>query len=180
MAGTPKFTVLHEKFRGKTFTIDKETMSIGRREGVDIHISDSSLSGHHADIIRGERDGKFVYILRDNDSTNGTRINNIQITEQELKNNDLILFGGIEVLFDGDSDSSSSNAFSQHTHTIDLSSIDTSMSTVHNMSSLNPFAEKEAKKHTIMNKLMLIVAALVGTGAIAMALKFIIHTFGNK
>ena len=64
MAGTPKFTVLHEKFRGKTFTIDQETMSIGRREGVDIHLSDSSLSGHHADIIRAERDGKFVYILR--------------------------------------------------------------------------------------------------------------------
>ena len=175
MAGTPKFTVLHEKFRGKTFTIDQETMSIGRREGVDIHLSDSSLSGHHADIIRAERDGKFVYILRDNDSTNGTRINNIQITEQELKNNDLILFGGIEVLFDGDSDSAS-NSFSQNTHTIDLSSIDTSMSTVHNMSSLNPFAEKEAKKHSFMNKLMIIIATLVATGALAMVVKFIIKT----
>jgi pSer/pThr/pTyr-binding forkhead associated (FHA) protein len=173
MAGTPKFTVLHEKFRGKTFTIDQETMSIGRREGVDIQNSDSSLSGHHADIIRSERDGKVVYILRDNDSTNGTRINNIQITEQELKNNDLILFGGIEVLFDGDSDSSSSNAFSQHTHTIDLSSIDTSMSTVHNMSSLNPFAEKEAKKHSLLNKLMILIVALVAVGAIAIVLFFI-------
>ena len=173
MAGTPKFTVLHEKFRGKTFTIDQETMSIGRREGVDIQISDSSLSGHHADIIRSERDGKVVYILRDNDSTNGTRINNIQITEQELKNNDLILFGGIEVLFDGDSDSSSSNAFSQNTHTIDLSSIDTSMSTVHNMSSLNPFAEKEAKKHSLLNKLMILIVALVAVGAIAIVMFFI-------
>jgi pSer/pThr/pTyr-binding forkhead associated (FHA) protein len=173
MAGSPKFTVLHEKFRGKTFLIDQETMSIGRRDGVDIQLKDSSLSGHHADIIRGERDGRYVYILRDNDSTNGTRINNIQITEQELKNNDLILFGGIEVLFDGDSDSSSGNAFNQNTHTIDLSSIDTSMSTVHNMSSLNPFAEKEAKKHDIVNRIMIAVAVLCGTVAIAAALKFI-------
>lgn len=100
MADNPKLTVLYEKLRGKVFELNKDQMSIGRRDGNDIVIKDASLSGHHADILRVERDGKTVYILRDNDSTNGTRINNLPITEQELKNSDIILFGGVEVLFD--------------------------------------------------------------------------------
>ena len=101
----PKFTVLYEKLRGKTFEIDRDAMSIGRRDTMDICIKDATLSGHHADIIRSQHNGKTVYILRDNDSTNGTRVNNVPITEQELKNSDLILFGAVEVLFDGDSES---------------------------------------------------------------------------
>ena len=95
----PKFTVLFEKLRGKTFEINRDAMSIGRRDSMDICIKDATLSGHHADIIRSERDGKIVYILRDNDSTNGTKVNNVPITEHELKNSDLILFGAVEVLF---------------------------------------------------------------------------------
>ena len=47
------------------------------------------------------------------------------------------------------------------------------MSTVHNMSSLNPFAEKEAKKHSLLNKLMILIVALVAVGAIAIVLFFI-------
>ena len=101
----PTFKVLYEKLRGKTFEINRDAMSIGRRDTMDICIKDSTLSGHHADIIRSERDGKTVYILRDNDSTNGTKVNNVPITEQELKNSDLILFGAVEVLFDGDDES---------------------------------------------------------------------------
>ena len=58
MADHPKLTVLFEKLRGKTFEIDKDQMSIGRRDGMDICIKDSSLSGHHADIIRAEQNGK--------------------------------------------------------------------------------------------------------------------------
>ena len=98
MADNPKLTVLFEKLRGKTFEIDKDEMSIGRRDSNDICIKDSSLSGHHADIFRREVDGKTVYVLRDNDSTNGTRINNVAVTgEQTLKNSDLILFGGVDI-----------------------------------------------------------------------------------
>ena len=52
MMGNPKLTVLNEKMRGQIFEIDRETMSVGRRDGMDICIKDSTLSGHHADIIR--------------------------------------------------------------------------------------------------------------------------------
>ena len=167
MAKTPKFTVLHEKHRGQTFELEKDVISIGRRDGMDICIKDSSMSGHHADLIKTELDdGKVVYILRDNNSSNGTRVNNIPIEEQELKASDLILFGMVEVLYDCEDDAAANN-FAPSTHTIDLSSIDSNMSTVPNVGSLNPFAEAEAKRHTLINRLLIAAAAVLGLVVLA-------------
>ena len=156
----PKFKVLYEKLRGKTFEINRDAMSIGRRDTMDICIKDATLSGHHADIIRSERDGKTVYILRDNDSTNGTKVNNVPITEHELKNSDLILFGAVEVLFDGDSESEGVTTF-QPTVTLDLS-LDSTLSTAPSLSNLNPLAEKEEKKRELTHRIMVIAAAAAG------------------
>ena len=156
----PKFKVLYEKLRGKTFEINRDAMSIGRRETMDICIKDSTLSGHHADIIRSQRDGKTVYILRDNDSTNGTKVNNVPITEQELKNSDLILFGAVEVLFDGDDESDGVTTF-QPTVTLDLS-LDSSVTNAPTLSNLNPLAEQEEKKRELSRKIM--IAAVIAAG----------------
>ena len=156
----PTFKVLYEKLRGKTFEINRDAMSIGRRETMDICIKDSTLSGHHADIIRSQRDGKTVYILRDNDSTNGTKVNNVPITEQELKNSDLILFGAVEVLFDGDEESDGVTSF-QPTVTLDLS-LDSGVSSAPTLANLNPLAEQEEKKREFSRKIM--IGAVVAAG----------------
>ncbi len=160
MADTPKLTVLFEKMRGKTFELNKDSMSVGRRDGMDICIKDASLSGYHADIIRSERDGKTVYTLRDNDSTNGTRINNVPVTEQELKNSDIILFGGVEVLYDNGADEDDGTV--SQTHTIDLSSIESKTSTMPTLRNLDPFAIQEKEKHAKIQKLMLFSLIAVG------------------
>ena len=97
----PRFIVLSEKLRGKIFEISKDEMSIGSHDGNDICIDDASVSEHHADIFRREINGKIVCVLRENNSLNGIRINNVAITgEQVLKNSDIIQFGEIEGLFD--------------------------------------------------------------------------------
>jgi pSer/pThr/pTyr-binding forkhead associated (FHA) protein len=167
----PKFKVLYEKLRGKTFEINRDAMSIGRRETMDICIKDSTLSGHHADIIRSQRDGKTVYILRDNDSTNGTKVNNVPITEQELKNSDLILFGAVEVLFDGDDESDGVTTF-QPTVTLDLS-LDSGVSSAPTLANLNPLAEQEEKKRELSRKIM--IAAVVAAGLmVAVGLVFVL------
>ena len=164
----PKFTVLYEKLRGTTFELNRESMSIGRRDGMDICIKDSSMSGHHADIITAERDGKKVYVLRDNDSTNGTKINGVQITEQELKNSDVILFGSVEVLFDsGSSDEESqTGVFAQTSVTLDLSALDGNMSSVPKFDSLNPLGDQEVKKNKLVNLGMIGLCALAGVGVV--------------
>ena len=169
MADNPKLTVLFEKLRGKTFELNKESMSVGRRDGMDICIKDPSLSGYHADFIRSERDGKVVYTLRDHDSTNGTRINNVPITEQELKNSDIILFGAVEVLYD--SNNGDDSGISQ-THTIDLSSIDSKSATVPTLSNLNPFALQEQEKQAKTQKM--IIYGMVGVGIVVVVLLLIV------
>ena len=169
MADNPKLTVLFEKLRGKTFELNKESMSVGRRDGMDICIKDPSLSGYHADFLRSERDGKVVYTLRDHNSTNGTRINNVPITEQELKNSDIILFGAVEVLYD--SNNGDDGSISQ-THTIDLSSIDSKSATVPTLSNLNPFALQEQAKQAKTQKMM--IYGMIGIGVVVIVLLLVV------
>lgn len=178
--GGPKFTVLYEKLRGTVFELDKETMSIGRRDGVDICIKDSSMSGHHADVIVSERDGKKCYILRDNDSTNGTKINGVPVTEQELKNSDVILFGSVEVLFDSGAseDESGSGVYAPTSVTLDLSSLDGNMSSVPKFDSLNPIVDKEAKKNNLVSWGIIGICSLAGIGVIAFLVFLAKEIFG--
>jgi len=159
MEKKPKFTVLYEKLRGKSFDIDREVMSIGRKDSSDIQLADGSVSSHHADIIRTERDGKVCFILRDNDSTNGTKVNNEPITEQVLKNSDLITFGHVEVLFDGAGELDEESHF---THTIDLGSATTNTTTTQTLTNFSARMMDEKKKNAQTNLLMNIIIVAGG------------------
>jgi len=169
MAKNPKFTVLYEQLRGKTFEIDRDSMLIGRKVDCDIQIADGSVSGSHAVISKREENGKTVYVIRDNDSTNGTRINNIPVTEQILKNSDLITFGNVEVLFDdGTEKSEAAVDFSQMTHTIDISNIDTNTSTSQTLVNFNPMAEQDERKQKMIKHSMHVIYLLLGIGLAAL------------
>ena len=169
MSNTPKLTVLFEKLRGKTFEIDKDVITIGRKDENDICLKDGSVSGHHADIFKVENeDGSVSYVLRDNGSSNGTRINSVLAEEQVLKNNDLIMFGSVEVLFDsndGSNVSTSTSSISRLTHTIDLSSLDGLLSTTPSLTSLNPLALAEEKKKKMVHHILVGTAILLGLAA---------------
>ena len=106
-----------------------------------------------------ERDGKTVYILRDNDSTNGTKVNNEPITEQVLKNSDLITFGHVEVLFDGAGEPDEESHF---THTIDLGSATTNTTTTQTLTNFSARMMDEKKKNAQTNLLMNIIIVAGG------------------
>jgi pSer/pThr/pTyr-binding forkhead associated (FHA) protein len=76
--------------------LDKQLHSIGRRSDNDILIDDTAVSGHHAVIEAREDDyldGHFGFFLKDLNSTNGTYVNDLEITEERRLNNyDLIRF----------------------------------------------------------------------------------------
>ncbi len=97
MAGTPKLIILSEPFRGKTFELTKDLYTIGRVEERDICIPDPAISTYHCALVRkGD-----TYIVKDQGSTNGTRINYVPATDgQELQNSDVIQIGGTEMLYD--------------------------------------------------------------------------------
>jgi len=75
--------------------LEKETITLGRREDNDIVLDDIFVSRHHAQIDKkGER-----YIIKDRDSRYGTFINAERITEAPLNYGDEIQIGNILITF---------------------------------------------------------------------------------
>ncbi|MBO5763040.1 MAG: FHA domain-containing protein [Lentisphaeria bacterium] len=158
MAGNPKLTVLFEKLRGMSFELTGDHMTVGRREPVDICIKDASLSSHHCDLIRTESGS---YIIRDMNSTNGTRVNNVPIEEQELKNSDIIQLGGVEVLYDC-GEGTDQAAGGNLSHTISIDGLDSNLSTVRDLTNYSPFASIERKKQKRNNMLLWMTIVVLG------------------
>jgi pSer/pThr/pTyr-binding forkhead associated (FHA) protein len=135
MTTNPKLIVLSEKLRGKSFDLDKETITVGRTDKADICIKDATISTSHCEFVRSEDS----YILKDCGSTNGTRINNVPVPEggKELKNSDILQFGAVEIFFDSNDGTATSIT---RTHTgIDLDSTETGLGTVKNLGNFSPY-----------------------------------------
>ena len=155
MAGTPKLIILSEQLRGQRFELINDLYTCGRVEDRDICIVDPTISTHHCDFIK--QDGS--YLLFDKGSTNGTRVNNIPITEQLLQNTDILQVGGIEILFDCD-DKSMTSVIKTQTG-INLHGAELGVSTVNQMENFDPFA-KDGKKEGKSSKMILAVVLLLG------------------
>ncbi len=73
----------------QTYSIRKDTISIGRARDNEIVVENLSVSRNHARIRR--EDGKYVVV--DLNSANGSFVNGVKITQVELKDNDIISIG---------------------------------------------------------------------------------------
>lgn len=154
MAGIPKLIVLSEQLRGKSFELTKDIHTVGRSEERDICIKDPTISTYHCEFIKTGN----TYVLRDNESTNGTRVNNVPISEQELHNSDILQIGGVEVLFDCD-DKSVTTVMRTQTG-IDLESTEVGVTTVKKMDKFSPLASS-SKKNLTQYLVYAVVALLV-------------------
>lgn len=106
----PKLKLISERFRGEVFDLNQDRHSCGRSKDAAITIPDSTISSHHCDFVRaGSR-----YVLRDAGSTNGSRINNIPVTEQPLYHSDIIQLGGVEILYEDEADDARFVTRTQH------------------------------------------------------------------
>ena len=85
---TPYVTIELEGHIDK-FELKKLRTAIGRHSDNDILIANLTISNHHAMITN---EGGVFYI-QDNDSTNGTFINDIKITKSMLKTEDSVRIG---------------------------------------------------------------------------------------
>ena len=83
---------------GMVHELTDEVIAVGRSSDNTIVIYDPSVSSRHAQLeLSGE-----TYRLKDLESTNGTRVNGIPITETMLRFDDRIRFGGVEARFEPD------------------------------------------------------------------------------
>jgi pSer/pThr/pTyr-binding forkhead associated (FHA) protein len=70
---------------------------IGRSPSNHIVIDHPTVSAQHA-VLLGVRDS---YWLKDLNSTNGTQINGVLVTDADLKDGDTIRFGSVIAVFEG-------------------------------------------------------------------------------
>src|ERR1700736_5822974 len=91
--------ILVTEAQGKVaYEFAERSITIGRAADNMIVIDDPSVSNRHAQLeLSGE-----TYRLKDLDSTTGTKVNGVPITETALRFEDRIRFGAIEARFEPD------------------------------------------------------------------------------
>jgi len=91
------FVITEGKRPGLTYQLKEESTTIGREGNVgnDIVIDDETMSGRHAKVKIEE--GKFI--LYDLASENGTKVNGVLITKQEIIDGDVIEMGRTKMVF---------------------------------------------------------------------------------
>jgi hypothetical protein len=94
----PRLVAQSPEFTGKSFDLTGREITMGRIADNKIQIEHASVSGHHAVLKLDMLD----YVIKDLDSTNGTRINGERVTEQKLRRNDILRLGNIELLYDSE------------------------------------------------------------------------------
>jgi pSer/pThr/pTyr-binding forkhead associated (FHA) protein len=94
----PKLILTTEAQGKVAYEFAERLITIGRAPDNMIVIDDPSVSNRHAQLeLSGE-----TYRLKDLDSTNGTKVNGVPITETVLRFEDRIRFGAIEARFEPD------------------------------------------------------------------------------
>ncbi|MBQ7651559.1 MAG: FHA domain-containing protein [Victivallales bacterium] len=169
-----KITILSDKMRGTSFVLTNDEYSIGRSDSADICIQEPTISGHHCTLIKV---GENEYAVRDEGSTNGSRINGDKLEENAdpitLHNGDLLQVGNIELLFEN---ADSSRRESAKTLTVinldDTGTVSLSQGTMANLSKKNSKikhsrALRDNKKQNAIMFGIIAVIALAAIGALA-------------
>lgn len=92
-----RLTLTTESGATHSLDLEKKHYTIGRARDCDVQIGDLSLSGHHARIER--REDKTWYLI-DLNSTNGSKVNGIAVTQEHpLTHDDTIALGDVTGFF---------------------------------------------------------------------------------
>lgn len=93
---TGVIVVRQGKEPGRIFEVRKERLTIGRSRDSDIFLEDLAVSRLHTTVSRDEQ-GR--YIIRDENSANGTYVNSQRVSEQALEEGDEIQVGQTVLAF---------------------------------------------------------------------------------
>ena len=87
--------IVRGKGAGTAVRLSNSPVLAGRADDADLYIDDPAASRRHFEVAqeRGE------WVLRDLDSTNGTRLNKVPMLECRLSSGDIISVGQVDVAF---------------------------------------------------------------------------------
>jgi adenylate cyclase len=88
-------TVLAGPEQGQVFKIARPTTTLGRSNACEVILSDPLVSRQHCQVLLG----MGGVSLRDLGSTNGTFLNGTRVTENALRNQDVLSMGGTRMRF---------------------------------------------------------------------------------
>jgi len=88
-----KLVILNQGMTGRAHELNVERTTVGRVDDNAFQIADPSVSSHHCEILLRGSD----VLIRDLNSTNGSFINNAQITESVLKPGQTLRLGQVEL-----------------------------------------------------------------------------------
>jgi len=83
---------------GQVFELRGDITTVGRGDGVDVHLDEPSVSRLHAELVRR---GPHVYVTDLGLSSNGTRVNGRPIGRRVLSDGDVLSFGAARVRVGG-------------------------------------------------------------------------------
>jgi pSer/pThr/pTyr-binding forkhead associated (FHA) protein len=92
----PKLIILTEGIGKREVELKPGRTTIGRAEDNDVVLPEPSVSGHHCEIVIADGQAK----IRDLNSTNGTLVDEVQITEAVLRSGQTIRLGMVELRFE--------------------------------------------------------------------------------
>ncbi len=92
----PKLIILTDEFKGKAYELKPGVNTVGRAEDNQFCIPEGSISGHHCEIILNDK----AVTVKDLESTNGSYINDNQITEAPLKAGMILRLGQCQLKLD--------------------------------------------------------------------------------
>ena len=160
---------MSECVKGRKFEIDSDSVSVGRSSDNDLVIEHETISSKHCVL---ERVGD-VYKLVDKGSTNGTMVNSETISERELKPGDVIQFGAVEFVFDGEELKVSDD---RPDSLIEIIAADKGLSAgpPKSFSSVSPFGtrKKQNKNFWVVALVVIGLLALTGVGFLVFKLLF--------
>ncbi len=79
--------------------LTEPTVTLGRIAENTVQVEDPSVSSQHAQLTLGNSGN---YVLKDLNSTNGTRVNGSHVTEIALRPGDRLRFGKVEAVYHSD------------------------------------------------------------------------------
>jgi len=157
----PKLQVYLPDDSQQVHDLTEDKITVGRLPDNDLQIDEGSVSSHHAELVL-ENDS---YHLHDIGSTNGTFVNDEQVSDAILHSGDQVRFGSIEAVFAGD-DAVAGDQPMPEASQLEVQSTAAS-SRPANFVAASPVPKPEEKKSPLgLVALVLAIVALIGMGGV--------------